>query len=243
MFMQDTSPLFLHPEQERETYTAYHHLEARGTELKSLTPTSAKPTTMMKIAAVVSLLVSASSAFTTSPSSARTAALSAKSDFTGDIGTTAPLGVFDPLGVLDDASTETFEDLRLKELTHGRIAMLAVVGYLTTLAGVRFPGCEGVPAGLKAWDAAPADYMGGMAFTWIALGALQVKTDEWKGDFPGDFRKGFDFGWDKQSDAWKAKKRNVELNNGRAAQMGILGLVVHEKMGNLSDLFPTDVSL
>ena len=30
--------------------------------------------------------------------------------------------------------------------------MLAVVGYLVTAAGVRFPGAEGVPAGFKAFS-------------------------------------------------------------------------------------------
>ena len=40
-----------------------------------------------------------------------------------------------------------------------------------------------------------------------------------------------DFGWDKFDDATKLKKRAVELNNGRAAMMGILGLMVHEQLG------------
>ncbi len=34
------------------------------------------------------------------------------------------------------------------------------------------------------------------------------------------------------------KKRAIELNNGRAAQMGILGLMVHEKLGNVDQLLP-----
>ena len=60
-----------------------------------------------------------------------------------------------------------------------------------------------------------------------------------KGEFPGDFRNGaLDFGWDKQSDAWKRNKRSIELNNGRAAQMGILALMTHELLGNVSDLLP-----
>jgi len=60
-----------------------------------------------------------------------------------------------------------------------------------------------------------------------------------KADFKGDFRNGFiDFGWDKQSDAWKRNKRTVELNQGRAAQMGILGLMTHDLMGNVDTLLP-----
>ena len=38
-------------------------------------------------------------------------------------------------------------------------------------------------------------------------------------------------GW-LDSDETKLKKRAVELNNGRAAMMGILGLMVHEQLGS-----------
>ena len=38
-----------------------------------------------------------------------------------------------------------------------------------------------------------------------------------------------DAGWDA---AKKDSKRAIELNNGRAAQMGILALMVHEKLDN-----------
>ena len=41
---------------------------------------------------------------------------------------------------------------------------------------------------------------------------------------------------DKHREATKKKKRSVEINNGRAAQMGILGLMTHEIMGNINDL-------
>ena len=40
-----------------------------------------------------------------------------------------------------------------------------------------------------------------------------------------------DFGWDKLSEAAKLEKRAKELNQGRAAQMGILALMVHEQLG------------
>ena len=69
----------------------------------------------------------------------------------------------------------------------------------------------------------------------IFIGVLEtcVMTD-WteKGEFPGDLRNGtFQGAWDKWSDAQKKQKRAVELNNGRAAMMGILGLMVHEQLG------------
>ena len=63
---------------------------------------------------------------------------------------------------------------------------------------------------------------------------------DFKPDFKGDFRNGFiDFGWDSQTDAWKNNKRTIELNNGRAAMMGITGLMVHDYLGNLNEILPS----
>jgi len=52
------------------------------------------------------------------------------------------------------------------------------------------------------------------------------------GEFVGDFRNDYiDFGWDSFDEETKLKKRAIELNQGRAAQMGILALMVHEQLG------------
>ncbi|CAN0231430.1 unnamed protein product [Ectocarpus sp. 4 AP-2014] len=50
-----------------------------------------------------------------------------------------------------------------------------------------------------------------------------------EGSFPGDFTLGgnsFGSSWDAMSEETQASKRAIELNNGRAAQMGILALMV-----------------
>lgn len=61
---------------------------------------------------------------------------------------------------------------------------------------------------------------------------LFIMKDITGGDFVGDFRNdAIDFGWDSFEDDTKYFKRGVELNQGRAAQMGLLGLMVHEKLG------------
>jgi hypothetical protein len=49
----------------------------------------------------------------------------------------------------------------------------------------------------------------------------------------GDFRNGYiDFGWDTFMPEEQERKRAIELNQGRAAMMGILALMVHEMLGN-----------
>lgn len=45
-------------------------------------------------------------------------------------GAIAPTGFFDPLGFADKAPLGTLKRYRESELTHGRVAMLAVVGFL-----------------------------------------------------------------------------------------------------------------
>merc|ERR1711937_840630 len=45
-------------------------------------------------------------------------------------GAIAPVGLFDPLGFAEKANEQTLKSYREAELTHGRVSMLAVVGFL-----------------------------------------------------------------------------------------------------------------
>jgi len=152
--------------------------------------------------------------------------------------------VWDPLNLAK--TPEKFEHLRYVEVKHGRIAMMAVLGHLTVGSGFRFPGelangqsfssIEGT--GFAALSkCAPLDI--GLIFFTIGFLELRVMKENVKGEFPGDLRNGlFKEGWDNLSEADKERKINIELNNGRAAQMGILGMMVHEQLG-VSPYFPT----
>jgi Chlorophyll A-B binding protein len=151
------------------------------------------------------------------------------------------LGVWDPLGLIEDGNVERFEILQEYELKHGRVAMLAVVGYLTTAAGIRFPGAEGIPDGLASFPALIESKDGNnvlfQMLAFFTVAEIVNREATWvpgvKAEFPGDYRNNaLDFGWDKFDAATKKKKRTIELNNGRAAMMGIWGLVTHELMGN-----------
>jgi hypothetical protein len=200
----------------------------------------------MKTTLVTSLMIAASaSAF--APASQQgsrtiTSLSGGVSPYANEVGAMAPLGFFDPLNLCGETCPrETFDLLRTIELKHGRVAMLAIVGYLTTLSGVRVPGMENVNGGFAALyvNDFPADVRGVLPLTLASIGFLEMIMRDVSGtmQFPGDYRNGaIDFGWDKQSAAWQEKKRSVELNNGRAAQMGILGLMLHESFGNLGEI-------
>jgi hypothetical protein len=158
--------------------------------------------------------------------------------FEDEIGAQQPLGFFDPLGLLKDADAAKFNRLRYVEIKHGRVCMLAVLGHIVTTAGVRLPGdidlsgtsFASIPSGLAALPAIPSAGLFQIA-AFIGFLELAVMKDVVGGEFVGDFRNNFiDFGWDLLSPEEQDRKRGIELNNGRAAQMGILGLMVHEML-------------
>jgi Chlorophyll A-B binding protein len=92
---------------------------------------------------------------------------------------------------------------------------------------------EGTPSGFAAFENIDSNLFAQFGMTVIFM-EMANRDQTGKAEFPGDFRNGaLDFGWDNQSAEWKARKRAIELNNGRAAQMGILAIMVHEKLGNL----------
>jgi len=187
----------------------------------------------------------------------------------GDIGTTPPLGIYDPLNLrkADPTKYRRFQEMEIK---HGRLAMAATLHVLITEAGFRFPGylSDGtfggdpikfadMPAGtLASWAAMPA--LGwAQIIAFIALcdsdeiqDGLRAVGDKWLPEklfaqdpkrAPGDVAS-LDPNWWKRYDDPKERefKLNAERNNGRAAMMGIVGMIIHEALtGN--PLFPIPV--
>uniref|UniRef100_A0A7S3NM50 Plastid light harvesting protein n=1 Tax=Aureoumbra lagunensis TaxID=44058 RepID=A0A7S3NM50_9STRA len=191
---------------------------------------------------IVALCLTAAAAFQAPASVAQPRSTVVKA-FESEIGAQVPLGFWDPLGLLADADQERFDRLRYVEIKHGRIAMLAVLGQITTKAGIFLPGTidyagtkfSDIPTG---WAAVDKISSAGIAQIVAFVGFLElfVMKDSANGaapgEFPGDFRNGaLDFGWDSFTEEQKTQKRAIELNNGRAAQMGILALMVHEQLG------------
>ena len=195
----------------------------------------------MKTAVIASLVASAA-AFAPSKSASKASALQA---FEGELGAQPHLGFFDPIGLVADGDQAKFDRLRAVEIKHGRICQLGVVGYLLNKAGIYFPG--EIAPGVKfsdlgsGWDASVKVPIAVVAQVVLVVGLLE--TIGWKqaeGSFPGDFSaSSFPVGWfgDYDEDE-KYELRAKELNQGRAAQMGMLALMVHDKLGNVDDLLP-----
>ena len=181
----------------------------------------------MKLA-IAALLVGSAAAF----APARTAKTSSALQVSElELGVTEPLGVFDPLGWLE-SEPEAFERRRAVERKHGRIAMAAVVGtivhnnhivfdgYLSPSANLKF---SDIPTGVDGIRAIPT---AGLAQI-LAFFALVELAWMPASNYSGDYGVGY-FGTDIKDPVEKARKLNVELNNGRAAMMGIMGNMVAE---------------
>jgi len=191
--------------------------------------------------AVFAAILGSAAAFAPAQTGKVSTALNA---FENELGAQPPLGFFDPLGMLDDADQARFDRLRYVEIKHGRIAQLAFLGQIVTRSGTHLSGnidyaghsFDSFPNGAAALFGPDAIPSAGLWQMVAFVGALELgvmKDIEGTGnEHVGDFRNGaLDFGWDTFDEETKLSKRAIELNNGRAAMMGILGLMVHEQLG------------
>merc|ERR550539_1304831 len=121
--------------------------------------------------------------------------------------------------------------------------MLAFLGQIVTRYGIHLPGSidkagdsfDSYPNGWAAIAGPDAIPGAGLAQIIAFCGLLELgvmlDVEGTGNEFVGDFRNGsIDFGWDTFDEETKLTKRAIELNNGRAAMMGILGLMVHEQI-------------
>ena len=181
----------------------------------------------MKLA-ILSLLAGAAAAFAPASQQASTTALS-MSEYAGEVGALPPTGFFDPLKLSKGISPERFDLYRTAELKHGRVAMLAVVGYVVP-EFYRFPGevayglkFADVPNGLAAIEGVPS-------LGWAQIVAF-VGSVEYAGVL-GDFEIGKpDFTPDVL-----ASRQTQELQHGRLAMIATLELLRHDKYDEVGEL-------
>jgi light-harvesting complex I chlorophyll a/b binding protein 1 len=175
---------------------------------------------------------------TSSPAHGRNTMLKMNSAFDDEIGVSKPLGFWDPLGFCKDMdpSNEAYRRRRIVEYKHGRIAMLATIGYivpyflklpgmLSTSSDVAFAD---VPAGIDAISKVPAAGWLQIVIFVLGLEILAPQKDDME---PGDVQPEGKIKFKRYADEDVRKaKLTKELNNGRLAMVSIMGLMVGDAL-------------
>jgi hypothetical protein len=181
---------------------------------------------------ILASLIASAAAFAPSKVAQTSTSLQA-SPYADELGVIAPTGFFDPLGLSNDIDEETFAQYRTAELKHGRVAQLAVVGYVVQEV-TRFdfniaPGlaCKDVPNGVAAIDAIPS-------LGWAQIIFFIGAVDYW--GVLGNFEQGKASGL-KLGDEDLAKLQLNELQHGRIAMLAILELFRHDSQNLVSPGF------
>ena len=158
-----------------------------------------------------------------------------------------PLDLWDPVGFVDDV--DSFARRRAVEIKHGRISMIAFIGMLVQELGVTFPGSLDLQ-GQYPFSDVLSDGMGFPALAHIpAAGLAQIvlfggladcvamPSGEYTGgpqDLPGGFDGssgtipgGYPFQTQIEDPEARDRTLNVEIQNGRAAMLGVTGCMIH----------------
>jgi len=149
--------------------------------------------------------------------------------FESELGVQDPVGFWDPLGFATDGDVTAFKRRRSVELKHGRISMLATMGYITPELTGKWPGdlspsagvkFADVPTGLAAISKVPA--LGwAQIVAYCGFCELSAGSDDWKTGTPGNF------GWKvltSKDPEELQKKLAAEVANGRLAMVAIIGM-------------------
>jgi hypothetical protein len=159
-------------------------------------------------------------------------------------GVVAPTGYFDPIGFCQTGiSLNDVKRYRESEVTHGRVAMLAVVGYLAgeaisgpfSITGPANDQLQQVPlpAFLLLSGAIAAAELKRATIGWVEPAKFKSLWTLRDNYYPGDV--GFDpLGW-KPTDPKKfANMQTKELQNGRLAMLGAAGAIAQELVNHKS---------
>jgi hypothetical protein len=197
---------------------------------------------MMNVA-IASLLLGSAAAFAPAPVARTSSAMNA---FTVDTmpGALAPAGFFDPLGFAEKADEKTLKRYREAEVTHGRVAMLAVIGFFVgeavegssflfdaQISGPAISHFTQVPDG---WDALIITFIGAAEAQRAQIGWVDPADASY--DQPGLLRDDYypgDIGFDPLGlKPDNEEELNVmitkELQHGRLAMLAAAGFLAQE---------------
>jgi hypothetical protein len=160
-------------------------------------------------------------------------------------GSIDPIQEFDPFGFAERSDLGEMKRYREAETTHGRVAMLALVGFLVTEAPIKFHpffnlGDNDIGPAIRHLDEVRAVAPSFFELLALGIGAAEVvrtlkgwefpgdETDDLKDDyFPGDI--GFDpLGLKPDNAEDFAAMSTKELQNGRVAMLAVAGFIAQE---------------
>jgi len=197
---------------------------------------------------ILASVISSAAAFAPNALKASSTALNADARSPDGLGVDpGPLDLFDPLGFVDEV--DSFARRRAVEIKHGRISMMAFIGMAVQELGITFPGSLDL-AGDYPFADVLKDGMGFPALANIpALGLAQIAlfggiaevaampSGQYTGgpqDLPGGFDGssgtipgGYPFTTQIEDPEERDRKLNIEIQNGRAAMLGVTGAMMH----------------
>eukprot|EP00563_Minutocellus_polymorphus_P000582 CAMPEP_0181039112 /NCGR_PEP_ID=MMETSP1070-20121207/10292_1 /TAXON_ID=265543 /ORGANISM="Minutocellus polymorphus, Strain NH13" /LENGTH=210 /DNA_ID=CAMNT_0023116935 /DNA_START=11 /DNA_END=643 /DNA_ORIENTATION=+ len=193
---------------------------------------------------LAALFAGSAAAFAPAQTGQASTALNAAADYESYPGVLAPVGFFDPFGLSDKADPALFKKYREAELTHGRVAMLATIGFLVGEkvegssflfdAAITGPAISHIPQ-------VPSEF-------WVALIASIGAAEQFRAEkgwvnpsetpvdspgqllaeyYPGDL--GFDpLGLAPEDPEEFFEMQTKELQNGRLAMLAAAGFLAQE---------------
>jgi len=220
----------------------------------------------MKFALVLPIFVSSAAAF--APQLPKTTSTSLNAEYpevngwtadeskfcAGLPGALAPVGEFDPLNFLEDLPVQEIKRYREAEVTHGRVSMLACIGYL--VAEKFHPLFNGEVTGPANSHLAQVQQISPFFFAWLVTAIavsefgrartgweepveaikknVDVEGKTWLSKLNDDYYPG-DIGFDplgiKPTDGEEfATMATKELQHGRLAMIGAMGMIVQEQV-------------
>jgi len=143
--------------------------------------------------------------------------------------------IFDPLGL---ASKFDVKWLREAELKHGRVCMVAFLGYVSVDLGFKLPGHDWTS--FEAHDKSLGDFGGAMGqiLLFVSLFEILAAVPATNYTMNGGDREPGDFGLDPLgfiADATPEQKMDMqikELKNGRLAMLAFSGVVTQAALGH-----------
>lgn len=162
-------------------------------------------------------------------------------------GSLSPVENFDPLGFANDCDLDTLRRYREAETTHGRVAMLAVIGFLIQEAGFHplfNQASKDIGPAIRHLDEVRAEAPFFFEFLAVLIGAAEVNRAlaGWEkpgdaGGWPGQLQPNYypgDIGFDplglKPTGSFDefAEMSTKELQHGRVAMLAAAGFIAQE---------------